>query len=614
MKTQPSGKLGSLLQTLAQPGRPQVMSQLKKMGMLQMQGDRVLVTAFPKGDVNALKDELVTKGMLNATVSGNVVTGGVPMNALSRVGEAANLRLLRPTLAMRRAGLTNTQGDRAQRSDLARRSFNVDGRGVRVGVLSDSYNCSTGPLVLGEMFTTAVTDMANNDLPLDVQVLKDLSTTPSDACADEGRAMMQLIHDVAPGASFSFYTAVLSEQDFADGIIALADAGAQVIVDDVGYLSEPYFLDGVVAQAADKVAARGIPFFSAAGNDARNSYEARYRGSQVAGLGGGPLHDFAAGSSVDTLQTVTVGTFSGVILGFQWDQPWRSVNGVGSASDLDIYFLDNAGVPLPDCSSDFLGDVCQVAGVDPNVDGDPLELPIILNFGLQAAQVQLAIEVVSGPAPSRLKYIYWGNLALNEFDTRSSTSFGHPNADGAAAVGAAAWFNTADFNPFDPRCVPGCIESYSSAGGLPILFNTQGERLGVPRLRLKPEFVAPDGGNTSFFVADLTFPLLPAQGEPDGFPNFFGTSAAAPHAAGVAALMLDQRARDIAAGKRFIGPRRLTPEFMYLAMQVSARNLERRSTVDDAVSNPIERGNNFDFDSGFGLIDAEDALRATRGF
>ena len=71
-------------------------------------------------------------------------------------------------------------------------------------------------------------------------------------------------------------------------------------------------------------------------------------------------------------------------------------------------------------------------------------------------------------------------------------------------------------------------------------------------VRLKPGVTGPDGGNTSFFFFDLGFEV-PGTSEPDGIPNFFGTSASAPHVAAVAALMLDQRARDVAARKRFVG-------------------------------------------------------------
>ena len=93
--------------------------------------------------------------------------------------------------------------------------------------------------------------------------------------------MAQLVHDVAPGAGITFHTAFNSEFDFAEGIIELADAGADVIVDDVRYFAEPFFTDGMIAQAVDIVSARGVPYYSSAGNQARHSYENEFRGINV---------------------------------------------------------------------------------------------------------------------------------------------------------------------------------------------------------------------------------------------------------------------------------------------------------------------------------------------
>ena len=66
-----------------------------------------------------------------------------------------------------------------------------------------------------------------------------------------------------------------------------------------------------------------------------------------------------------------------------------------------------------------------------------------------------------------------------------------------------------------------------------------------PEVRIKPGVTGPDGGNTVVLRRGPGL-QVPGTPEPDGFPNFFGTSASAPHVAAVAALMLDQRARDIA--------------------------------------------------------------------
>ena len=51
----------------------------------------------------------------------------------------------------------------------------MNGRGIRIGVLSDSYDCAEGAFEPGAPFTRAAEDIASNDLPRQVLVLKDLS-------------------------------------------------------------------------------------------------------------------------------------------------------------------------------------------------------------------------------------------------------------------------------------------------------------------------------------------------------------------------------------------------------------------------------------------------------
>lgn len=626
MKAGASAKLGGHLQSLARSVGSQAQLSARsntsrggsRLPALTVRDRYVAVSAYADGDANALRTELVAKGMINAAVHGNAVTGRVPIDALSDMSTISILRFMRPSMAKTQIGLTTTQGDHSQRSDLARQRFHVDGRGVRVGVMSDSYNCSEGALVAGEPFTTAPQDKASHDLPRDILVLKDLSPTPSTDCSDEGRGMMQLIHDVAPSSSLAFYTAFESPEDFAAGIEALANAGSKVIVDDVIYFAEPMFLDGPIAQAADRVKARGVAYFSSAGNQARQSYESAFRRSGTEGAGGGLLHDFNSGKGVDALQGITAGPSSTTLLSFQWDQPWFSVNGKGSASDVDIYFVDDKGNPITLCDDDPNALVCQFPGVDRNEGADAVELPALINDSEDDVHANIAIELFSGPAPRRMKYVWFdldaGVVTIEEHDTQSGTLYGHANAAGAEAIGAAPWYNTAAFGQNKPECAPACLELFSSAGGVPILFDRNGRRFPFPLVRIKPGVTGPDGGNTTFFVADLAAPI-PGTSEPDGFPNFFGTSASAPHVAAIAALMLDQRKRDITAGKRFLGPQQLRPEVMYIALRLSAARQDIRQRAGRVTGPiPIPHSKGFDFDSGFGFVDASVALRLTSGF
>jgi subtilisin family serine protease len=616
-KTGVGAKLGPHLQILQKAYGAQPLwhdgGLRAKLPVLRTQDGYVRISAYGD-DVVALRTQLVGQGMLDPRMHEHSISGRVPIAALNDIAGTAGLRFIKPVLATTRAGLTTTQGDRSLRGDVARSRFGVDGSGVRVGVLSDSFDCAPGPFASGQSFTRAGQDAVNGDLPLGVRVLADLHTVPDSECTDEGRAMMQIVHDVAPGASLSFKTAMTSEEDFAEGVLALANDGAKVIVDDVGYFDEPMFEDGIVASAIDQVVSRGVAYFSAAGNEGRQSYQSPFRSSGRRGLAG-VRHDFDPGPGVADLQHLVAPAGTITLLSVQWDQPFFSANGSrGSQSDLDAIFYNMDGTPVALCTDSTAQLVCQEPGIANNIGGDAVELPVIVNLSNQELALQLGIELVSGPAPGLVKYVWYdlgaAPLVVDTFDTADATVVGHANAAGAEAVGAAAWYQTAAWgSPLRPQCVPACLDSFSSSGGTPILFDRAGRRLDSAQLREKPGVIGPDAGNTSFFYFKLGF-NVPGSTEDDLFPNFSGTSAAAPHVAGVAALLLDRRARDLAAHRQVPPPHTLTPTALYNVIRRSASDMRLRNLGGNLGPQRVGPSAGFDYDTGYGLVDAVGALQA----
>ncbi len=326
-----------------------------------------LVVDSPAGSTSwqhgaELQQNLIDLGLKITGTWGAMVSGLLPISAIPQLAALDGIRSAMATTVVTNVGLTDTQGDVAQRSDEARAGFGVDGSGITVGVLSDSYDTS------GAFEIRAADDVASGDLPgltnplgytTPVNVLQDFAG----GTIDEGRAMLQIVHDVAPGANLAFHTALEGQAGFANGIIDLAtEAGADVIVDDIIYFAEPMFQDGIIAQAVDQVVNMGVPYFSAAFNNNRTSYQSSFVASGELGPSGGQLHDFDPSGAVDAFQQVTIAPGSSVILSFQWDDPFASVSGgPGAASDLDIYLLD---APNP------AGDVLA-ASANFNLDADP---------------------------------------------------------------------------------------------------------------------------------------------------------------------------------------------------------------------------------------------------
>ena len=557
---------------------------------------RVLIDALAAGDGGALFNDLVANGLVDGSRYGSMVSGYIPLGKIRKMLALESLRVASASQAITRAGIVDSQGDATMRADLARNDVGVDGTGIKVGVLSDSYNCLMG----------AAGDQQNDDLPGNITVLDD-STCPSGT--DEGRAMMQIIHDVAPGASQAFHTAFNGIADFATGIEELAAAGAQVVVDDVIYLFEPMFQDGAIAQAVDTVVAGGTAYFSSAGNSGRNGYSRPFDNSEeplyVSGEYRGFLHDFDPGAGIDWQQAVTVPVDSNIIICYQWDQPWGN-----STVDMDIYLQTSEGAVL----SGIVASSQTNNNVDRGGSGQPAECMQFTNtslinslFGGPEYNI-LLVFFSSGPdqpgegnpPPPGLtinqQYVVFKSASapgVTEHLTNSGTLFGHANAAGAEAVGAA-FYDTTQASPFvcgEARPPVTAVidanntvrlECYSSAAGIPIFFDPNGNRLAVPEDRGKPDIVAPDGGNTTFFGFDIVNDPdgVPYASDADNYPNFFGTSAAAPHAAAVAALLLDFDAT-------------LSPNALYAALESTA--------IDMGVPGA-------DPDSGYGLIQADLAL------
>jgi hypothetical protein len=612
-----------------------------------------------------LKDLSATAGVevraSDARYRAGVIEAYVPATSLAALATRKGIRAIVPSSPMfTDAGLAQTAGRVLHR--INKLPAGINGRGITIGLMSDSYD------VEGSL-TTATDDVQSGDLPgpgnplgntQPVVVLQE--GDPGDT--DEGRAMAQIAHDVAPKARLGFATANGGEVNFANNIRALAgfpdapntQAGfkADIIVDDIIYPTEPMFQDGIVAQAVDDVAAAGVSHFSSAGNrSGSESYDSTVRivpgrAQSWAGtnldfsnvdpaLYAGGFHDFDAGRGRDIAQTIQAD--GGSLIVFQWNEPFDpqppTVVGViaegtgtvpeggdtvitfdGEAGKLVeifidgdesgpgdanpdvtfalfdpnggfIQFVDNTTNPesltleLPatgiyfllvdsfteDQSGDFLYRVSEVEVTeqvlsdynllffleDGTFIGAFSEQNLFSNRpleggGLPEATLQLVVSRANIPPKNnrnvadRIRYVGFSGIRPQEhFSYLSPVTYGHNSARGAISVAAYPFFR-----PFIP-------EFFTSPGPSTIYFNRNNRRLNKPDVREKPDVAAMDGANTTFFFED-------ALEDEDTLPNFFGTSASAPHAAAIGALVMQ------AAG----GPGSVKPNRMRRILQNSA--------------------------------------------
>ncbi|MBI4529831.1 MAG: S8 family serine peptidase, partial [Deltaproteobacteria bacterium] len=491
----------------------------------------ILVTSVTEG----ILDRVVTLGGKIDGQGNGIVQAWVPINALASLVALPEVKYIRPpdypkANANSRLGkgivslgqpkivqvppLVTTEGDTVLGFAAARQQFNVSGQGVRVGVLSAGVFGLEESIASGDLPATAfhclsdsqaITQRSDGCLPGETLVetsgaitgqsfrsAKNLAPPGSDFA--EGTAMLEIINDLAPGAELWFAN-FETTLEFADATAFLA-ANVDVMVSDI--VVHGYFPNGqnsvtqTISQIIGNPSNRARGYIQAIGNYADAHYSDSYRRSNVSGPDG-TAHLFQTNSQTSgpaspaPFNVINVGPLASMGVFLSWNDPAGA-----SANDYDLLLFNCLSGDLLDWS-DEIQEGFQ----------EPQEAVFFANSSASPVDVCYAIVNAFDQAAPRILNVTISGDALHGFNTAASSLIPPADASGnLIAVGAV------------PASSPGQIEPFSSRG--PIF---DGEN--------KPDVVATDGVTVS------------GAGE---FPSpFFGTSAAAPHVAALAALVLECR-------------------------------------------------------------------------
>ncbi|MFC1787397.1 S8 family serine peptidase, partial [Halobacteriota archaeon] len=366
-----------------------------------------------------------------------------------------------------RIGSVTTEGDAIHRTADVRSNYSQSGSGMKIGIISDGVDHWTDAQISG-------------DLPAGLTVL---SNTQG---GDEGTAMLEIVHDMAPGADLYFHDCGANTVAFNDAIDDLVAAGCDVVCDDIGWIAQPFFEDGTVAShLASVLASNDIIYVSSAGNAGNKHYQGDYYP-----ISGSTQHDFSHGGTTPYLY-LQMQAGGSVRIVLQWNDQFGYS---GNDYDLGLYSFNSASYVAASVNTQ-------------NGDDDPLEfISYTVSGGTATGDYAIVVDKYSGVGKTLEVFIYPGpgcGVYTNNIDPVDSI-FGHAAVPNAIAVGAI------DAN--DPGNDD--IEPFSSQGPVTISYPT-------PVSRPKPDISGIDG------VA-----VTGAGGFPD---DFHGTSAAAPHIAAIAA-------------------------------------------------------------------------------
>jgi hypothetical protein len=461
--------------------------------------------------------DLPATGLLSTTV---------PYDQLDAVAALGWVSALRPSLRPAvDVGPVDAESVQLHKADVAQ-AHGLTGKGQKIGAISGDVDHLADSVAQGE-------------LPADVQVLR--QATYND---DEGTAMLEIIHDIAPDAKLAYASTRDTTAEYVEAFHELANAGVTMIAEDIALDDEPAFQQGIGAATAEGLAAHGIWVSSSAGNlGGRHA-------PRVTATGTGAGADGAVGpftgcpNAVDNVvklrgddTTYDLNLLPGatVMPTLQWSEP-RAVfptAGQGGFTDLNLYLMDATGTKCLAASN-----AVQADGV-----GDTIEQFIYQNTTGVAQPAKLVVDVqgTSSAKKAPVLDLRWRALSagVQTIDPPERAGSMNPDSNYLGFATSAGAVNAS--TSVDPKTT--ALEAYSAAGPTQIITTTRcpggkpGPCKGVtgPLTRSfpAPYWVASDGVSVSG-VGPFGSGTCPTAVE--GQCRFFGTSASAPSAAGVAAL------------------------------------------------------------------------------
>lgn len=428
----------------------------------------VYVQLAPRTPTTVL--DSVLSGIVDRDEETGLVTARVTNEELAVLAHLKGVRQVsevdRPVIA---SGRAMTAGDEVIRGD-ALRALGLTGAGVRIGVISDGVDGAASAQESGDLGP--------------VRVLG------NDQGGNEGTAMLEIIHDVAPGAELFFHDHGDSVLAFNRAVDDLVAAGCTVIVDDVAWPREPFFEDGVIAtHLAGLLATHRLLYVTATGNYARQHFQ----GPFVDDAEG--FQDFSGTGSDRPFLYADLPRGENLKVVLQWDEPFGS-----AGDDFDLYLCDARE-----------GDVLRVSTNRQTGTSDPLESLTWTNTGADREVAIVALHR-GGTGDARTLEVYAypssGAEVRDENLVAADSIYGHQAVPDVVAVGAVG------------VSTPGSIELFSSHGPVTHLFPSR-------TVVEKPDVCAPD---------------RVAVSGAGGFKTVFvGTSAASPHIGALCALIWSAR-------------------------------------------------------------------------